>query len=371
MTPRILRRDIAKYTLIAGVVFAAAGAASGQERIRFYDRKAKPPKEVTITGVIQEESPARIRIKPPRGDARTISVNNDLIEVEYQVPSLLSQDYRKAHNRELDAGKPTATLGEKQAALGEALEGYQKILPQIQDAKVKRNCQYKIAKILAVQAEADSGQVGSAIDKLAAFKKEHPDSWQITSVARTLAGLYAVKKDWDNGLKTYQDLAKTAGIPAETVQDCDLQIAQLLVRAEKYNEAVAKLNDLEKTMPSGTPQAVRLQITKATCLAASNKVPEAIQQLEGIIAKTSDKDLIATAFNAMGDCHRFANPPQSRAAMWDYLYVDLIYSQNPKEHAKAVFHLSRLFHEFNDDKRAKIYEEKLAKELSGVEFDKR
>jgi hypothetical protein len=360
-----------KLILGACILVVATGSAWGQERIRFYDRKGKPPKEVTITGVIQEESPSRIRIKPARGDARTILVNNDLIEVEYQVPSLLSQDYRKAHNRELDAAKPTATPGEKQVALGEALEGYQKLLPQIQDAKVKRNCQYKIAKLLATQAEAESSQVVPAIEKLASFKKEHPDSWQITSVARTLAGLYAVKKDWENALKTYQDLAKTAGIPPEIVQDCDLQIAQILVRAEKYNEAVAKLNDLEKTMTSGTPQAIRLQITKATCMAASNKVPEAIGQLEGIVAKTSDKDLIAASYNAMGDCHRFANPPQSRAAMWDYLYVDLIYSQNPKEHAKAVFHLSRLFHEFNDDKRAKIYEEKLAKELSGVEFDKR
>jgi hypothetical protein len=49
----------------------------------------------------------------------------------------------------------------------------------------------------------------------------------------------------------------------------------------------------------------------------------------------------------------------------------LIYPQNPKEHAKAVFHLSRLFHEFNDDKRAKVYEEKLAKDFAGVEFDRR
>jgi hypothetical protein len=350
---------------------AATNGAWGQEKIRFYDRKAKPPKEVTITGVIQEESPARIRIKPPRGDARTIPVNNDLIEVEYQVPNLLSQDYRKAHNRELDYGKPTATPGEKQVALGEAIEGYQKLYPQIKEDKVKRNMQYKIAKLLANQAEADSSQVPAAIEKLAAFKKEHPDSWQIMFAARALAGLYVVKKDWDNALKTYQDLAKTAGVPAEIVQDCDLQIAQVLVRAEKYNEAVTKLNELEKTLPSGTPQAIRLQITKATCMAATNKVNEAIQQLESIVAKTSDKDLIATAFNAMGDCHRNASPPQSRAAMWDYLYVDLIYSQNPKEHAKAVFHLSRIFREFNDDKRAKIYEEKLAKELSGVEFDKR
>src|SRR6516225_1027474 len=143
-----MRRSL---SLIASacILMVAGTSAWGQEKVRFYDRKAKPPKEVTIIGVIQEESPARIRIKPARGEARTIPVNNDLIEVEYQVPSLLSQDYRKARNRELDFLKPAATPGEKQVALGEAVEGYQKLLPQLKDEKVKRNIQFKIAKLTA------------------------------------------------------------------------------------------------------------------------------------------------------------------------------------------------------------------------------
>src|SRR5260370_34468024 len=216
--------------LAAGIMMATGHAAWGQEKVRFYERKAKPPKEVTLVGVIQEESPARIRIKPARGDARTIPVNNDLIEVEYQVPTLLSQDYRKARNQELEFGKPTVTPGEKQVALGAAIEGYQKMYPQIKDDKVKRNIQFKIAKLMAHQAESDSAQVSAAIEKLAAFKTEHPDSWQITSAARTLAGLYVVNKDWENALNTYQDLSKTAGVSPDTVQECHLSIAQVLVR---------------------------------------------------------------------------------------------------------------------------------------------
>jgi outer membrane protein assembly factor BamD (BamD/ComL family) len=364
------QHSIKLFLVMSGLVTVASGAL-GQEKVRFFDRKAKPPKEVTIIGIIQEESPARIRIKPTRGEARTIPVNNDLIEVEYQVPNLLSQDYRKAHNQELEFLKPTASPSEKNVALTEAINLYQKLYPQLKDDKLKRHIQFKIAKLQANQAELDSTHGAAAIDKLAAFKKDHPDSWQITSAARLLAGLYAAKKDWDNALKTYQDLTKTPGVSSEIIQECDLAVAQILVRAEKYDQAIAKLTELEKTVPSGTPQAVRLQITKATCLAATNKINEAIKQLEDIVAKTSDKDLVAAAYNAMGDCYRNATPPQPRAAMWDYLYVDLIYSQNPKEHAKAVFHLARIFREFNDEKRAKIYEEKLGKEFAGVDFDRR
>src|SRR5260370_31597310 len=116
--------------LAAGIMMATGHAAWGQEKVRFYDRKAKPPKEATITGVIQEESPARIRIKPARGEARTIPGNNDLIEVEYQVPSLLSQDYRKARNLELDFMKPTAAPGENQVSRGATAPAYEQPLPR-------------------------------------------------------------------------------------------------------------------------------------------------------------------------------------------------------------------------------------------------
>src|SRR5262249_37026809 len=176
---------------------------------------------------------------------------------------------------------------------------------------------------------------------------------------------------WDNALKTYQDLTKTPGVSSEIIQECDVAMAQVLVRGQKYDQAIAKLTELEKTVPSGTPQAIRLQITKASCLAATNKIDEAIKQLEEIVKKTTDKDLIAAAYNAMGDCYRNANPPQPRAAMWEYLWVGELYHQNPKETAKAFFHLSRLFREFNDEKRAKLFEEKLAKEFAGVDFDRR
>ena len=67
-----MRRSFLAFVLAAGIIMVMGYPALAQEKVRFYDRKAKPPKEVTITGVIQEESTARIRIKPPRGDSRTL-----------------------------------------------------------------------------------------------------------------------------------------------------------------------------------------------------------------------------------------------------------------------------------------------------------
>jgi len=151
-----MKLSATKFCFGVLVLLVATAGASAQEKVRFFDRKAKPPKEVTIVGIIQEESPARIRIKPMRGEARTVPVNNDLIDVEYQVSNLLSQDYRKAHNRELEFLKPTAAPGEKNAALTEAIDLYQKLYPQLKDDKIKRHVQFKIAKLQANQAELDS-----------------------------------------------------------------------------------------------------------------------------------------------------------------------------------------------------------------------
>jgi tetratricopeptide (TPR) repeat protein len=354
--------------LLSAILLAGGNPARAQDKVRFFNRKAKATQEATVSGTIQEESPSRIIIKPPQGKARTILVNSDLVDVEYQVPAVVSPDYRKARNREADFYKPTANLGEKQLALKEAVELYQKLLPEAKEAKLKGQVEYKIAKLLALQAEVDSSQTDLAIEKLAKFLKDHPNSWQITLAARMLASLYMNKKNWDNAQKVYDDLAKTPNVAPEVVQESNLALAQVLVRAGKNDQAAAKLAELEKTIPGDSPEGIRLQITRARCLAASNKLKEAVQLLEGIITKTPDKDLIAAAHNALGDCYRKAN--QAGEAKFEYLWVDVMYNQNRQEHAKAVYHLSNLFRELNDTKRAKLYEEKLSKEFAGVDFDR-
>ena len=62
-----------------------------------------------------------------------------------------------------------------------------------------------------------------------------------------------------------------------------------------------------------------------------------------------------------------------REALWDYLWVDTIYHQNPEEHARALYHLSQLFHEFNDEPRATQFRDRLATDprFLGLEFQRR
>jgi lipopolysaccharide biosynthesis regulator YciM len=117
---------------------------------------------------------------------------------------------------------------------------------------------------------------------------------------------------------------------------------------------------LSKSLPASDPQAERISVYRAECQGVSGKLPEAVAQLEGIIAKTSDKDLKALAYNALGDCYRLNNRP--REALWPYLWVDVIYHQDRQEHLKAMADLAKLFAEQGDTARAKEYRDKLKRE---------
>ena len=74
-------------------------------------------------------------------------------------------------------------------------------------------------------------------------------------------------------------------------------------------------------------------------------------------------------YNTLGFCH--AQAKRSKDAVWDYLWVDVIYDQNRQEHARALYHLAKLFAERKDDKKAQQFKVKLLdKQFAGIEYQK-
>jgi lipopolysaccharide biosynthesis regulator YciM len=155
-------------------------------------------------------------------------------------------------------------------------------------------------------------------------------------------------------------LAAAANIPKEVRQDCELGIIETFIRGKKFAEAQGRLQAVLKNVPANDPQAARASVYQAKGVGASGKLAEAVAQLENIIAKTTDKDLKALAYNALGDCYRLNSKPKE--ALWPYLWVDVIYHQDRQEHAKAMAELAKLFEEQGDAARAKEYKDKLKKE---------
>jgi tetratricopeptide (TPR) repeat protein len=325
--------------------------------------------EDRVAGTIETESPAGILIKPTgAAKSRTIPAT-DVVDVIYQVPPLARLEYRAATNREAAASK-AVTADERRRELTAALRRYEQLLPTLTEEKSKRHADFKIAQFHALLAR-DRSQLALAIEQLRRFRTSIPSGWQITRSANLLGALQEERRDWGGARKTYEDLRATPDLPAETRQECDLRIAQVLLWAGKLAQAERALADLAKSVSPDSPLGRRIKISLAECRSLSGHADDAIPSLESLVSRVTDPELKARVYNALGDCHRRAKNP--REALWDYLWVNTIYHQNPEQHACALYHLSQLFHEFNDESRSTQFRDRLTTDprFLGLEFQRR
>jgi hypothetical protein len=342
-------------------LFVPFGIARGQDEIRYTDRAAH--KDVTASGTIVEEAPGHIVYKPAAGAGTKQISAADVIDVIYELSGTLKQAYRHALGDEKRTADPNAKDDDRQKTIADAIKNYQEILSSLTSDKyksVRRHVQYKIARLLARQADDDPSQIDTAIEALQKFKKDHSDGWQISDAVRQLARLQIAKGDAAAAQKTFQELAAIPGIPEETQQECELQAADALILAKKYPEAEAKLHTLLRASSPDSPQATRIRISLAMCAGVAGKLTEATTQLEGIIAQTTDKTLKACAYNALGDCYRLSGHPKD--ALWPYLWVDVIYHQDRQQHVRALEQLAKIFDDQGDKARAKQFRDRLKRE---------
>jgi tetratricopeptide (TPR) repeat protein len=354
--------------LLACISFIDSPAnARSQDQIICNDPATK--NQHRVAGTIETESPAAILIKPS-GESKPQSIPaTDVVDVIYQVPPLARLEYRAATNREALASK-AFTAHDRRRELAAALTRYEQLLPTLSEEKSRRHAEFKIAQFHALLAR-DSSQLDLAIEKLKRFSSRNASSWQIVRSANLLGRLQEEKRDWDSARKTYEDLRAAPDVPAEARQECALKIAQVLLRASNPAQAERSLADLAKSIPPDGLLGCGIKIAVAECRFLAGHADEAVLSLESLILRVTDPESKARVYNALGDCHTRAKNP--REALWDYLWVDMIYHQNPEEHARALYHLSQLFHEFGDGPRSTLFRDRLANNplFLGSEFQRR
>lgn len=359
------------FSLLLGIAGGGAGVQPvwAQDTIYYHDRAAKKD-DAILTGTIQEESVGRILVRANVGGVKEIAAL-DINDIEYEVPPRFKFDYRSAINTEKPA-KAGSKETDHRRTLVLAVEKYQDLLRKMPGAnpRIKRHIEYKIAMLLALQAEEDDSLSAEAIAKLAKFDRDHPDSWQISGCARQLARLKLAKGDLEGAQKIFADLAARPKATDDIRRNCDLWIAHVLVRGKKYADAEKKLQSVVKSLGPDDPQAIRIHVALAECQAAAGKIDEAAKKLTDIIGKLDDPELKSVAYNTLGDCYRLAG--KSEDAMWAYLWVDVMYHHNRHEHAKALYFLYKIFKEHKDDAKANQCKEKLEKDpkFAGLEYQR-
>jgi hypothetical protein len=180
-----------------------------------------------------------------------------------------------------------------------------------------------------------------------------------------LAGLREQTGNTEGAQKIYEELAGNEALPKEARQEFSLSEARLLIRAGKYEPALKKLKDIAGGIAADDPRQARIEVYVAACNAAAGKSPEAEKQLKTLVAGKADNDAKALACNALGDLH--LRDGKAEDAFWDYLWVDVLYSQDREEHAKALFQLSKLFEQVRKD--ATRAQQCLDRLVSEKEFD--
>ena len=342
-----------RLTIVASLLLALPVLA--EDIVTYRDRTAKPEKVATVSGTITDETVNNIKIKPNVGPEKEISAA-DVIEIVYTVPGAMLFEYQNARNAE---GRRSTPDGKK--AIVDALAGYRKVLATLKDEKtnkLQRQLHYKIATLVAAQAETKEDKLAAA-EELDKFRKANPNSWQLVSVVRQLAALWIENGKSEEAAKAFDELAKVSNLSKEVKQEVELSVIDVLMQAEKFQEAESKISAALGTLPPTDPQAQRLKIYQIGCQVKQADLEKVLPQLNDIIDKTPDPTLKALAYNTRGDC-QFAKG-QKKDAMWSYLWVDVVYNQDKSEHLKAMERLVKVFKDFNDEDHARKYEDKLAR----------
>lgn len=330
------------FLALAGLLVIADGSfgqlgTTKDATIRFRSKDGKIDK---ITGPIVDESLEGITVKAG-GNKKIAAI--DIVDVEYPPGSFeVARDLRKARNEE-DKNKHAA-----------AVDLYSKV--KTTDARLKRHIEYKIAQLTSLQAGSDPAQIKPAVELFLKFMDKNPDAWQLISFPKTVVPLQIKANDLDGAEQTLAKLAKTPKLPDDLRQECNLMSIKILMEAKKYPEAEKKIRDQMKGVADES-QLTRMRISLAECMDFAKKTADAKKELNEVITKTNNAEAKALAHNALGECCLRHN--EVKDALWNFLFVDVVYNQNKEEHERALKNLVAVFKQMNDEKKAAQYADAL------------
>ncbi len=193
------------------------------------------------------------------------------------------------------------------------------------------------------------------------FLGAHGGTWHYYEANEVLGDLSVAVGNYDFAVKSYQKLAE-APWPEYKARAYLLQ-GRAMQSADKFEAAMQAYDAVLKAGASGKmadQQNVEAKIGRTYSMAGAGKFDEALKTLQDIIstADDDDTDLLARAYDAMGNCYR--KQKDTKHALWAYLRVDAVYSSGPPEaRAEALANLSSLWLELKRPDRSRAARDEL------------
>mgnify|MGYP001807621640 CR=1 FL=1 len=340
----------------------AAPAVAQKDRVHFRDRATG--KEETADGdVVDTSGGVKLTVA---GKERVIPAP-DILRIEYVA---LDPAPGKVPVVQAEA-KPPA----------DALKFYAdaaKALPNSAAERAKRTVAFREAYwtgvVAAGKPDADfPAEAKRAADKMAAFVKAYPKSWEQWQVGRSAARLYGELKDWAAAEAVLKDLSGIADAPIELRLDVKLARVGYHIRAGKPTEAGGVLNEVagDAALTGGLKDragmyAVALKALPAKGDAgpqAKKAAADAVADLEKAVAASKDPAARSVGYGLLGEVQLAYR--QLRPATWSFCTVDVVYPQDADERLFAVLRLAEIFaatgDKEGDKSRADQFRERLPK----------
>ena len=336
----------------------------------------------SIKGKITKESPREITV-----GVKDVVQAVDILDIKYSPDPLTARlAYNAAYNVEKESLDPAKETTRK-SLIADAIKKYEDVLPTIQTNFAKRHIEYKIAMLRVRQVQEDGEDPAKAIKSLTNFArtKANKSGWQINSALQTLGRLQVDASDFDGAIATYQQIADLALLPEDVRQDARLSGIQVKLQGGKYDEARSELKDLQKELQQGSRFFARAKVAEAECLVAETAkykdrpkddparaklFSDAVELVRGVIKSSNDKYVKAVGHNTLGYC--YMEQGQTKDAVWEFLWVDVVYNQDRAQHAKALYYLWELFSKDGDAPRAQECREALlGTQFTGLEYQRK
>jgi TolA-binding protein len=334
---------------VAMTLLVSNSLVQGQDKIERRDRKTE--KIVTVNGKIVEESMAGIKVRAPGGKEEMIP-GADVLRIFYDDLGALKLAYNTIFLNE-----------EKEKDLAKILKDYidfKAKAANVVDLKptIKRYIDFRIAQVQAAAADADRSKEEARV-VLNTFVSTHPGTWEYAQAVQMLARMLVEVGDYEGAAKILDGLVRNPGVPPDVKQESEAMLVDAMFQSNKGEQAKAKINAglKDPSVPEQQKARYRIYQIGIAAQASDAKLDDEIKKLDEAIAKTNDNTLKALAYNVMGDC--YTQKSRKRDAMWSYLWVDVVYSQDKNERLKAMTKLVKIFQDENDTEKADMYKEKI------------
>lgn len=311
-----------------------------------------------VSGKITGGTKTELTIKPATGDAVNVPAN-DLQLVDFDDATA-----------DMKLGHADENSGRFDAAIQRITKS--KADTKSDNALLKAEFDFAIARIHARMALADPSKRDDSIKELQAFQKANSDHFRYYESVAFLGQVQLAKQDYEAARKSFDTLAQSPW--NESKLAAKIATGRILMGENKLDEAVATFDDAMKSAGTSAGEAGRkyeAMLGKARALIGQSKHEEALTVLDEVTANASPEDtaLQAEAYTLQGNAFQALN--RAKEAVLAYLHVDILFPREAGYHAESLYNMTKLWKAVQIPERGLEAEAKLQSSYPNSEWTKK